>query len=171
MTVKGIATGATVYTSLIDWKGSWWVTGTLASLGDATSATRKNKDTLNPGLISFYAYSAKQQQILRETAADLEAAFLEFFGSRLVFFKNQKDLQAAMQAESDYYNETKTKDRKRENPNPKVLDKFARQLDLALKDVPLNKGLGIFFEPGVGTLISPMLSSMVYWLEKSQVPC
>ena len=168
VTMKGIATGATVYTSLIDWKGSWWVTGTLASVGDATSATRKNKDTLNPGLISFYAYSSEQQQILRETAADSEAAFLEFFGSRLVFFKNEKDLQAAMRAESDYYNETKTKGGKREKPNPKLLDKFAKQLELALKDVPLSKGLGVFYEPGVGTLISPVLSSLVYWLQKEE---
>ncbi len=166
VTLKGIAPGATVYTSLIDWKGAWWVTGTLASLGDATSAPKKPKDTFNPSLTPFYAYSTEQQQILRETAADMESAFLEFFGSRLVFFKNQKDVQAAMQAESDYYNESKTKVGKWAKPSPKLRDKFAKQLELALKDVYQGQGLGLFFEPGVGTLISPLLSTLVYSLQQ-----
>lgn len=165
VTMKGIATGSVIFTTLIKWKTNWWVTGSLASLGEPGSVPKRTKGNFDPNLITYYAYSEEQQQALKESAQEMEQAFLDFFGERLLFFKNKQTLQEALEAQSAYYNARKTKDGKPGKLDPKLRAKFATQLDKALKDTPPDgKGLGLFYEPGEGAMISPILPEIVHRL-------
>ncbi len=76
VSIKGIYPGELVLTTLVNWRGAWWVTGILTDSGDAESARKKAPKDLSPNSISFYAWSEEQQQILREGATDAEAAYL-----------------------------------------------------------------------------------------------
>ena len=159
--MKGIGPGELVFTSIVCWRGEWWVSGTLASYGNAEIAQQKAKHKFDPGSISFYAYTPEQQQNLREMAMDMENAYLEFFGERMVFFKNNRELQAALEKQNEYYNQTKTKADKKSRSKPSNLDEFRQALDTSIDD--LGKGLAIFFEPGEGTAISSLLPLPCIW--------
>ncbi|MBX2890440.1 MAG: hypothetical protein KF734_05900 [Saprospiraceae bacterium] len=104
VTMKGISPGELVLTSIVEWRGEWWVTGTIASLGNAEFALKNMNKKFDPSTVSFYAWSEEQQQALRDIAANMEAAYLEYFGAPMAFFKNEKDLHTAFLDANDFYN-------------------------------------------------------------------
>ncbi len=167
--LKGIKPTDIVYTTLVNWQGEWWVTGTVAVYG-SSGAKQKNADKLpTPGSNSFYAWSASDQQIMRETAADLEAVFLEFFGDRMVLFKNDLEVQQALKKQTDYYNQTKSKGVSKTRLDPNQQKQFEEQTAQMLKEMNRPGGIALFFEPGEGTYISPVLPGIVKFLAQEEI--
>lgn len=161
VTLKGISPGELVLTSIVEWRGEWWVTGTIASLGNAEFALKNMNIKFDPSTVSFYGWPEEQQQALRDIAANMEAAYLEYFGAPMVFFQNEKDLHAAFQDANDFYN---GKLNMRGAPKPEARD-------FLTSPSKLNNGTGIaiFIEPGVGAVISPLLAEVAYLLEKPEL--
>lgn len=160
VTMKGIKAGELVFTTIVEWRGSWWVTGTLASFGDAATANRNTKKPYDPALVPFYAWTEREQQEIRDIAADLEAAYLRFFGDRLVFFKTEGDLRAALEQSNDFYNRIKAGDKTVAAQPP------GTRLAVAPGDLPRGMGWVAFFEPGEGVAVSPLVSRIVHLLTR-----
>ncbi|MFN0174069.1 MAG: DUF3843 family protein [Saprospiraceae bacterium] len=167
--LKGIMTDELVFTTIVNWRGDWWVTGTLAGFGNSKDAARKAPQNFEPGSISYYAYEPSQQQTLREMSADMEQAHLEFFGDRMVFFKNNRDLKAALEKQTEYYNQTKSKAKDRKKDDASGKPKFDTQPDIDLSDIDLGKGFAIFFEPGEGLSISASIPIMAQRLAQKNI--
>lgn len=72
VTLKGISLGELVLTSIVEWRGEWWVTGTIANLGNAEFALKNTNKKFDPSTVSFYAWPEEQQQVLRDTASNME---------------------------------------------------------------------------------------------------
>lgn len=164
VTIKGIPTGELVFTTIVSWRGEWWVTGTLAGLGNASDALSNRKKDFDPSSVSFYAWPEEQQQALREMCDNMEADHLEFYGARMVFFKSQKDMDAAFKGQNDYYN---TKIKGQQAPQP--LGTTAYHFLLSPKALGNGKGLALFFEPGEGASISPVAAQIAFLLDLPQL--
>ncbi len=163
--LKGISPGEQVFTTLVEWRGEWWVTGTLAGLGNTPPPPLKVKGDFDHKQLPFYAWPDDKQDLIRETCAEMEAVHLAFFGSRLAFIKDEKDLRAALEAQNKFYNSTKTK----------VWSLFQRaraarqNFSISPAEIKPGRSFAIFFEPGEGTFMSPHLATIAWKLAQPEL--
>ena len=158
--------------NLVNWCGDWWLSGTYMG-GITLSKEELAEMRINTQGAIFYGWTEAEQLKLRALTAEAEAVFLEFFGERLVFFANEKEMQAALKAQQLYHN-----DRKAIHPTPESearLDRYAAILEksnTALGKGPFfeeNQRIAVFFEPGTGVLMSPMLAEICKFLQKENI--
>lgn len=149
--------------NLVKWKQDWWMSGTTMGYGQI-SETEKDKMRKDIASTPFYAYSEENQQKLRSATDDMEKYFIEYFGSPIVLFKNQRELQQAMQDQNQFYNEKKTQDNE---VGKKVQKHDANKYKKSLKDIwgdmdfDAKKGVGLVFISGKGTMIDPDITNTI----------
>ncbi len=155
--------------NLVKWRDDWWLSGAQVAVGIPSKA-ELDKIRINPEGVNFYSWTEDQQASIRELADEQEAEFLEFFGTRLVFFANKKAMQTALTAYQNYHN-----DRKAETSTPElearmahygaILAEIAKEKNLT-ETFGAHQGMAVFYEPGEGVIISPALAEICKHLEK-----
>lgn len=175
--LKGILPGYLVAATLVNWRGTWHVTGTLASPGEAATVLEHRNKTFDPSSVSFYAWDEDKQQLLREVCGEMEAAHLEYFNGPLAFFHREKDLEAAMENWRKFFTGKKTG----RKPARSLLSRF--RLTAAVmrppgqtagtnafihspSDLHNGKGIAIYYEPGEGVLLSPLVARLAWAMEQ-----
>lgn len=152
------------YFGIVRWQNKWWLSGSYMQW----PSTDMDLDELrfDRDYVSFYGWEEAQQQQLREMAQDMEAAFLSYFGKRLVFFETDKALAKALQAHHDWWNEEKAKKGKPSELTSRYLEKFKEKpsgfdkLDLG------NAKAAAFYSPKQGIMMSGLIPKVVALLEK-----
>lgn len=177
--LKNIPAGYLVSTTLVNWRGEWWVTGTLAGVDDTKQTRAKRKKDFDPSSVSFYAWNDEQQQLMREMCAEMEAAHLEYFGAPLVFFHREKEMQAALEDWQKYYAGKKTGGKAAGTLGSRLLSAFkgggkqqagAPDALLSASGLPKGKGIAVYYEPGEGVLMSPLVAWIAWCLEQPELP-
>lgn len=158
--------------NLVKWQDDWWLSGTQLTVGIPSKA-ELDKIRINPQGVNFYSWPEDTQARIRELAKEQETEFLEFFGTRLVFFANKKAMETALAAYNNYHN-----DRKAEASTPELAERMAHY-GAVLAEIAKEKnltdtfgthqGLAVFFEPGEGIIISPALAEICKHLEKAEL--
>jgi hypothetical protein len=165
-TIKGLSKGDVLYCTLVPWHGEYWISGSLISHQSMKAEELPMEEAVKKGKISFYAWTEEEQATMREIEQETEAAFIEFYGDRLVCFHNQKELQAALTQQIEFSNKTRdAKEGKGSPPDPEQGRAWARKSEQMLhSDAKLN-GIGVFYEPGEGIRMSGFLPPLVQALQ------
>ncbi|MCB9356847.1 MAG: DUF3843 family protein [Lewinellaceae bacterium] len=144
---------------IVNWRGDWWLSGTYTGW----SANPEDERDM-PGGVSFYGWSEAEQQRIRESTAEMEESFLDYFGDRMMLFPNQTELFKALEDQQHAYNVQIAKKYGKKEPRKSKTD--------PAKTIPEDLGLGsgfkdlaIFFVPGEGQLISPVIPELIRWLQ------
>jgi Protein of unknown function (DUF3843) len=153
VTMKGINWGDIVFTTIVEWQGTWWVTGTIVGFGQA-----KPDDKNYPARTPFYARPEEDQQMIRETTDTMERLHVDYYGSYIIFLKNQADTQTVIQGFNDYYNEFIT--------NSNASQKAPADLIFHSPSEAGKQRVAICFDPGRGPMISPVVAEVAYLLEQ-----
>ncbi len=158
--------------NLVNWCGDWWLSGTY--MGGITPSKQELAEMrISPEGAIFYGWTEAEQHKLREITAEAEATFLEFFGDRLVLFANEQEMKAALEAQQLYHN-----DRRAGTSTPEAEARMARYAAILENNrTVLGKGpffeenqrIAVFFEPGEGVLMSPMLMDICRLLQKDDI--
>ena len=147
--------------NLVKWKGDWWMSGTTIGYGQISE---KEKDKMRKDIANtpFYANSEENQQKLRSATDDMEKYFVEYFGSNVVLFETQKELQAAMQTQNEYYNKNRVIDKEAGKKAQENYDKKYKGKDIwGQLNFDYAKGLGLIFLPKVGNIIDPDMVNLI----------
>ena len=158
--MQGIQQGFLVFTSLVSWQGEWWVSGSLAAIGEADSAETHRKKNAPDVTVTFYAWPEDKRQSLRDITDRMESAHLMYFGERLVFFTSEKAMIAAFEASNDFYNAYTEKGGLPAQSAPIPGCFTDPQL------LPNGRGEAVFFEPGEGVFVSSVVALLAYRLSE-----
>lgn len=156
--------------SIVPWQGEWWLTGSFMSYGEIPKNEIKDmkKDVQNT---PFYIYSKEQQDRLIQDTKNMETQFLEFFGQDIVFFKNQKEMTKALQANNDAYN-IKYATEMSEERKKEIEERYGSSenrwepTDFEIKD---KEGLAVRFVSGQGVIIEPGVPIVINLLKKEEL--
>jgi hypothetical protein len=149
---------------IVNWCGEWWLSGIF--MGGKESPKDLDQLRADPKGANFYGWTEAQQQQLREMTAEMEEAFISYFGDRLVFFPNEKALAEAMQAHNTWWNEHKAK--KPEPGQPKSrYEELNEQRFTGYEDLDMGGGaVAAFFSPGEGVMMSTLIPEIIDLLQK-----
>lgn len=175
--LKGVREGELVVTTLVNWRGEWWVSGILSGAGDTQKARSKQKD-FDPSTISFYAWDDDKQQLMREMCDEMEAAHLGYFGDALTFFGSEKEMRAALEDWQKYYAGQKKGSKAEGSLGARLMSAFksgggqttrAGSVLRSPAELPKNKGIAVYYEPGKGVLMSPLVAWIAQCLEQPEL--
>ncbi len=145
---------------IVNWRGGWWLSGTFMAFEPEPDRPAEPQNPFEKmGQASFYGWSEDEQALIREQAAEMEASFLEYFGSRMVLFDNGRAMATALQKYQQWWND---KMRLKKGLGPAPPDESP---DLAI-DYPGQRSIGLFYEPGEGMTIQPGLPELAELLQK-----
>jgi hypothetical protein len=131
----------------------WHLSGILA---DVTNQYHRMNDTPRA---NFWAYSAEKQERMLEMVADHERSFKEFYKTSLVLFNSEAEYQQSTTDWMAYTNEHYAiKDSSRETPERQAeierkVEAFKRASKAVAEDYGADTDIGLFFCPGIGTMI------------------
>ncbi len=152
--------------SLVFWQNDWWMSGIF--VGWKLNQREIEKERAMRG-VSFYAWSEEQQNEIRERTAELEQGFVEYFGSHLAFFPDEKTMSDALKKQAEWWNLEKSGSI---DPSP-ALSKYKESQDFIDFDKTLGlqdpNGLAVFFVPGMGVLMSPLLAALANLMQKKDL--
>lgn len=168
--MAGIKPGFYCILTLIQWNGEWWMTGTVMSGGELPPAEleRIKKDWSG---VPFYIYTEEQQNRIWEDVKNMEAHFLDFFGERVVVFKDHKELEAAMKASNEVYNAKYATGELSEERKKELKEKYGISGD----EVDMNfgfeegEGVGTAFVPGEGMIIESSTPRVIQLLNSDEL--
>lgn len=153
--------------TIVLWKGEWWLSGTYMS-GDisAEKIEELKHSTDNP---QFYGWTLDQQTMIRKMTEDMEAVFIHFFGGRLVIFSDSKMLEKGLNEFSAWWNIVKDDPQRINNTASPV---FSEDVSIPtefklITGLPfLDKRVVLFYEPGIGYLVSEEILELIQLLQK-----
>lgn len=153
---------------IVNWCGDWWLSGTYLSWRVSDKQIEKGRH--DPTGINFYGWTEAEQGQIRERSAEMEAAFIEYFGDRLVLFPDQKTMTAALEAQQAWWNEKKASPAApgtaASTRSKQLAEQSAGFKNLKLAD---RRGVAVFFEPGKGMLISPVVPEIIRLLQAGEL--
>jgi len=153
---------------IVNWCGDWWLSGTY--MGWELSAKDIEKIRLDPKAVNFYGWTDAEQQLIRDRTAEMESAFIEYFGDRLVVFPNQKAMAAAMEAQQAFWNEKKVQKSAPATAKSKLAKQIARQYT-GFKDLNFGdrNSVAAYFIPGEGVFMSPVVPELIHRLQADKL--
>lgn len=158
--------------TLVKWNDDWWLTGTLMSWGQVDKKSlEKQKADFNS--IPFYIYSEEQQKKIKEDTDFMYRQFVEYFGKRLVFFKNETALQTAVNGFMKFYSNQQVADKKAmEKARQKFEERYPEEhgeLDFSDLDWESGSGNAAVFVPGIGLAFTPAISKVIALMQKEHL--
>lgn len=146
--------------SIVNWCGDWWLSGTYMSW--ELSAKEIDKMRYDPKGVNFYGWTEAEQQQIRSQSAEMESAFIEYFGDRLVIFPDQKAMTAALEAEQAWWNEKKAQKNAPATAKSKQAKQIASQYT-GFKNLNFGdrNSVAAFFVPGEGVFMSPVIPEVI----------
>lgn len=153
--------------AIVNWRGDWWLSGIY--MGWDGSGKDLDRLRVDPKGVNFYGWTEAQQEQIRSLNAEMEEAFLSYFGERLVLFKNEKELAKAMEAHNNWWNENKIKELppgKKESPYKKLLE----EKGMGFENIDLGGGsVAAFYAPGEGVMMSSLIPRIVEMLQRDKL--
>jgi hypothetical protein len=153
--------------TIVPWKGEWWLSGTYMSRHISAEKIEELKDsTDNP---QFYGWTLDQQTMIRKMTEDIEAVFIHFFGGRMMIFPDGKMLEKGLNEFTAWWNKVK------DNPqiiNSTISPVFSEDVSIPTEfklftGLPfLDKRVVLFYEPGIGYLVSEEIVETIRLLQK-----
>ncbi len=154
--------------SIVNWRGEWWLSGTYMHYGSRKKMGSKDLAG-DPKWASFYAEREERRQQLQEMTEEMDVAFNDYFGSRLVFFENDKEIMRKIEVFHNWWNEYHTLSDDPERKESKLKKQLMeRRLKLEALDFG-NQKMAAFFEPGQGIVLSPVIPKIVALLQKKEL--
>ncbi len=150
--------------TIVPWKEAWWMSGTMMSLGEipAYKLERMKQEIHNT---PFYAYTEEQQTTLYQNTESMYLLFLEYFGTPIVLFEKNNELQKAMKVFGDFCNERQVTDKEAAKKAKEKYDSRYKNLadDKKIENLQFDapKGVGLIFLPMVGNIIAPNLGEII----------
>ncbi len=154
--------------SIVNWRGEWWLSGTYMHYGSRKKMGLEDMAG-DPKWASFYAEPEERRRRMRQMTEEMDAAFVEYFGSRLVFFENDKELMRKIEAFHKWWNEYRTlpdepgreesklkKQLLERRPEPETLD-FG------------NQKMAAFYEPEQGVMMSPVIPEIISRMQNKEL--
>ncbi|MCB0583502.1 MAG: DUF3843 family protein [Phaeodactylibacter sp.] len=153
--------------AIVNWRGEWWLSGVY--MGWDGSPKDLDKLRIDPKGVNFYGWTEEQKQQIYSLTAEMEEAFLSYFGERLVFFKNEKEMARAMEAHNAWWNENKTKQLKPGEKRSRYAEMLAEE-SASYDDIDLGGGsVAAYYSPGEGVLMSSLIPRVVKLLQKKKL--
>ncbi len=153
--------------AIVNRRGEWWLSGTY--MGWAGPPKDLDKLRIDPEGVNFYGWTEEQKQQIYSLSKEMEQAFLSYFGDRLVFFKNEKEMARAMEAHNAWWNENKTKELKPGGKRSRYAEMLAEQ-SASYDDIDLGGGsVAAYYSPGEGVLMSSLIPRVVKLLQKKEL--
>jgi hypothetical protein len=136
---------------LVKWDKKWWLSGAMISYPQ-NSSERNLKDVKMKQIENQWILDEKALSVNRQTAIDLEKAFIQLYGSRLKLCRSVEELQAILndiseQSAKNKGNYDEFKERK-EDRNPSIANTITASLK---KEFGNNTDLAVFYLEGQGT--------------------
>ena len=136
---------------LVKWDKKWWLSGAMISYPQ-NSSERNLKEVKMKQIDNQWILDEKSLSVNRQTAIDLEKAFIQLYGSRLKLCKSVEELQKILndiseQSAKNKGNYDEFKERK-EDRNPSIENTITASLK---KEFGNNTDLAVFYLEGQGT--------------------
>lgn len=146
--------------TIVNWLGKWWLSGSFLGWAVDSKFMEELKNDKKP--VHFYAWDEERQQKIRGFNNSAEAAFIEYFGDRMVFFKDQNEMNAALMEQYEWYNEVKVSGKKKSLKT--IQTARYRNIDLNTKD-----GVIVFFIPEEGIRVFTELFEIIRLLKADKL--
>ena len=148
--------GKYVFTSLVQWRGEYWVCGGLVTIPTEEVSKKAN------ARLPYNLATAKDREIIRSQTAGQETVFKQCFGKSLVVRTGRKAIEEAM---SLYYKSLELYNAKMLGREPRLNDLPKVSYDQAGE----SEKVAIFFSPGVGVEFNPFAASVIDYLQGAQI--
>ncbi|MBK9016338.1 MAG: DUF3843 family protein [Saprospiraceae bacterium] len=160
--------GKTVFMmTLVQWDGEWMMTGMMTGwdLKPDDIEKAKHKPVYTP-----WIFTDAKLQHMRETTDLMFKSFVEFFGSPLALFNNQKEME---QGTKDYFNFYNRKlgstDAEFEQRRQAYQERFGDAKSMDFSDLPKGHGYGMLFVEGIGITSLVDLQDTLISLKKAKL--
>ncbi len=158
---------------LVPWKGIWWLSGTMSSWGAASDDDQLQRARMDISVIPFHLYDEPTKEKLRRDTDESQQMFDDYFGGPMAHFKDEESMQKAIDEFMDYCNQQKVTDKQKAKKSKERYDELKKkhrsphdQSDVNLIEWDKQKGLTLFFIPGVGNIVSQHILPLIELMEK-----
>ncbi len=160
--------GKTVYMmTLVQWNGEWMMTGMMSGwdLKPGEIEKAKHKPVYTP-----WIFTDAKLQHMRETTDLMFKSFVEFFGSPLALFNNQKEMEQGTKDYFSFYNrQLGSTDAEFEQRQRKYQEKSGLGKSMDFSDLPKGAhGYGMLFVESIGITSLMDLQDTLISLKKAK---
>jgi hypothetical protein len=136
---------------LIKWDKKWWLSGTIMSYTE-NSAVRELKEVKMQQIDNQWILDEKALAFNKESAVDMEKAFVQLYGSRLKLCSSVEDMQSILMDVSEQNAKNKGTHKEFTANKAKRNSSYENQMVASLKkEFGKNTDLGVFFLKAQGT--------------------